>query len=88
MTGNETDLVSPVSFLKEKPRRAIFFPVTVLKRQSIILQANRRRWYSFISITWTEERLRTERLQREFRLFAWWRSKGSPAASTRPPRAG
>lgn len=48
---NETDLVSPVSFLKEKPSRAIFFPVTVLKRQSMILQANRRRWYSFMSIT-------------------------------------
>lgn len=47
----ETNLVSPVSFLKEKPSRAIFLPVTVLKRQSMILQANRRLWYSFISIT-------------------------------------
>lgn len=48
---NETHLVSPVSFLNEKPSRAIFLPVTVLKRQSIILQANLRLWYSFISIT-------------------------------------
>lgn len=43
--------MSPVSFLKEKPSRAIFLPVTVLKRQSMILQANRRLWYSFMSIT-------------------------------------
>lgn len=41
-----------MSFLKEKPSRAIFLPVTVLKRQSMILQAKRRLWYSFMSITW------------------------------------
>lgn len=47
----KTNLVSPVSFLKEKPSRAIFLPVTVLNRQSMIRQANRRLWYSFMSIT-------------------------------------
>ncbi|KAF3852114.1 hypothetical protein F7725_005469, partial [Dissostichus mawsoni] len=34
----------------EKPSKAIFFPVTVLKRQSMILQANLRLWYSFINL--------------------------------------
>lgn len=57
-TWNGTNLVSPVSFLNEKPSRAIFLPVTVLKRQSIILQANRRLWYSFISITWGNDKRR------------------------------
>ena len=44
-------LVSPVSFLKENPSRAIFLPVTVLNRQSMILLANLLLWYSFMSIT-------------------------------------
>lgn len=82
-----TDLVSPVSFLKEKPSSAIFLPVTVLKRQSIILQANRRLWYSFMSITWE---IRNNCLHSC--SVNWWEKwcamQFPPVASRRPPQAG
>lgn len=45
-------LVSPVSFLKAKPNSAIFLPVTVLNKASMMRFANLRFWNSFISITY------------------------------------
>mmetsp|Transcript_28166 Transcript_28166/g.79999 ORF Transcript_28166/g.79999 Transcript_28166/m.79999 type:complete len:205 (+) Transcript_28166:1510-2124(+) len=42
---------SPVSFLKAKPKTAIFFPVTVLKRLEMIRLAKVDFWCSFMSTT-------------------------------------
>ncbi len=43
--------MSPVFFLKEKPKMAIFLSLTLWKSSAMILSAKRRLCQSFISIT-------------------------------------
>ena len=46
--------VSPVSFLKAKPRAQIFLLVMVLNMRLTMMRVKRFFWYSFMRITWCQ----------------------------------